>query len=283
MNFFIVILLAVVQGAGELLPISSSAHVIIVEKILGLDPTSPEMTFLLVMLHTGTMLAVLLYFWKRWSILLSKQNPHRGRFVGSVVLATAITGVFGLALQWLIEKVVLGSTKGAAVEDLFGNLWIIGTALAAVGILILAAGFVRRKDEGLESGSRGLLASAWVGLIQGLSLPFRGFSRSGSTISVGMLSGLSRQFSEEFSFALAFILTFPVVGRETLRLLDHTSTGGLPWLNGLLGLVFSFAAGLVAIRWLSSWLEKGRWAWFGFYCLAASVTILVLKGTGILN
>jgi len=284
MNILIVLLLAIVQGMAELLPVSSSAHVIVVEKLLGLDPTAPAMTFLLVMLHTGTMFAVLTYFWKRWKGLLSKTNPRRGIFVGMLALATLMTGILGLGLQWLIEKVFLGGTKGAAVEDLFGNLWLIGSGLAVVGILIIVSGRIKKGGEGENAGDRSLLGSAGVGLIQGLSLPFRGFSRSGATISLGLLSGMSRRFAEEFSFFLALIVTVPVVGREALRL-GHAhgaapGSAGLPWLMGLLGLVFSFGAGLFAIRWLSSWLEKGRWAWFGLYCLVASVLILGLRALG---
>ena len=66
MSFLQIFILAIVQGIGELLPVSSSAHVILVEKLMGLDPTTPSMTFLLVMLHTGTMLAVIVYFWRSW-------------------------------------------------------------------------------------------------------------------------------------------------------------------------------------------------------------------------
>jgi undecaprenyl-diphosphatase len=283
MNILIVMLLAIIQGIAELLPVSSSAHVIVAEKLLGIDPTMPAMTFLLVMLHTGTMFAVLVFFWNRWRSLLSKSNPKRGTFIGMLALATVFSGTLGLGLQWLIEKVLLGRTKGAAVEDLFGNLWLIGGALGVVGILIIIAGY-RRKENRDGNKNHSLLSAAWVGLIQGLSLPFRGFSRSGATISLGLLSGMSKPFAEEFSFFLALIVTVPVVGRESLRLRDFngasSGTAGLPWLMGFLGLVFSFGAGLFAIRWLSSWLEKGRWGWFGLYCLIASALILGLRAFG---
>jgi undecaprenyl-diphosphatase len=101
-----------------------------------------------------------------------------------------------------------------------------------------------------------------------------------------MLTGMGREFAEEFSFFLAVILTIPVVGRETWRLEASGRTAGdaanLPWIMGGLGLVFSFAAGSLAIRWLSAWLGKGRWMWLGVYCLAASALILCLRGFGIL-
>jgi undecaprenyl-diphosphatase len=287
MRLSIVLVLAIIQGFAELLPISSSAHVIIAERIFGLDPTTPELTFLLVMLHCGTMFAVLVYFWRRWKELLSRTNPNRGRFIGMIVITSAATGILGLGLQLLIEKIVLGGTKGAAVEDLFGNSWIIGGALAAVGALIIVAGrCAARTKSGLGESRRPLISAFIVGLVQGLSLPFRGFSRSGASISAGMLAGMGREFAEEFSFFLAVILTVPVVGREVWRLEASGRTTGdvasLPWIMGGLGLVFSFAAGSLAIRWLSAWLDKGRWIWFGVYCLVASALVLCLRGLGIL-
>jgi undecaprenyl-diphosphatase len=286
MNILTVLVLAIIQGFAELLPISSSAHVIIAEKVLALDPTTPELTFLLVMLHCGTMFAVLIYFGRRWKDYLSKANPKRGQFIRMLVVASAATGVVGLGLQVLIEKIVLGGTAGAAVEDLFGNLWIIGTALAAAGILIIVAGRASQKEERREKEAKPLWSALLVGLIQGLSLPFRGFSRSGASISVGILAGMERKFTEEFSFFLAIILTIPVVGREVWRLeassRNASNPSSLPWLMGGLSLIFSYAAGSLAIRWLSSWLEKGRWNWFGVYCLAVSALIFCLRAFGIL-
>src|SRR6476469_5207906 len=104
MPFFKVIILAVVQGLAELLPVSSSAHVVVAEKLMGLDPSSPEMTLLLVMLHTGTMFAVIVYFWTQWRKTYFHSAASFKRFAFLVVLATAMTGVVGLALVKLIEK-----------------------------------------------------------------------------------------------------------------------------------------------------------------------------------
>ena len=104
MNILYVLILAAVQGICELLPVSSSAHVILAEKWLGLDPTSPQMTMLLVMLHTGTMFAVIVYFWTTWRETYFSSVPELRRHGLHVVWATAATGVVGLgllALRWL--------------------------------------------------------------------------------------------------------------------------------------------------------------------------------------
>src|ERR1700688_2875615 len=108
-----VIILAIVQGLAELLPVSSSAHVIVAEKLMGLDPTDPAMTFLLVMLHTGTMFAVIVYFWTGWRERYFRSAAAFWPFARSVALATAITGVIGLALMLVIERIVLRGTAHA--------------------------------------------------------------------------------------------------------------------------------------------------------------------------
>src|SRR5215510_6303125 len=116
LEFYIKILvLALIQGAAELLPVSSSAHVILAQKLMGLDPSSPAMVFLLIMLHTGTMFAAIVYFWTGWKATLF---PPQGaassgkRFVVMILVATAVTGVVGLGLQFLIERVVLERLLG---------------------------------------------------------------------------------------------------------------------------------------------------------------------------
>jgi undecaprenyl-diphosphatase len=188
-------------------------------------------------------------------------------------------------LKVVIEKVFMHGVPHAQVEDLFDNLPLIAGALAAVGALIIYAGL--RESKTPRETEIQPAHSVWIGLVQGLCLPFRGFSRSGSTISTGLLLGLPKQKLEEFSFALAVVLTPAIVGREALRLLHHNAANTEPgqtghqallqlFLPGLIGMVFSFLAGLLALKWLSRWLEGGRWIYFGVYCLVASIGVLII-------
>jgi undecaprenyl-diphosphatase len=282
LNLLSLFILACVQGLAELLPISSSAHVILAEKLLRLDPTQPEMTLLLVMLHSGTMFAVLVYFWKDWQSHYFQSRERVAAFLKQVFLATLATGLLGGVLLLLIEKVYLRGSAHAEVESLFGNLKLISVSLATAGALILYASLYVPKEKDRKLGPA---ESLWIGFIQGLCLPFRGFSRSGATISTGLILGLDRRKAEEFSFALAVVLTPPVLLREIHRLDKAQAALGLPHsslghalLPGLLGMAFSFAAGLLALKWLSSWLEKGRWYYFGFYCLGLAGLIWFLGG-----
>jgi len=284
-NFFLqILILGLVQGAAELLPISSSAHVIVAEKLMGLDPSSPEMTFLLVMLHTGTMFAVIVYFWNAWREHYFSSVAGFRIVAINVVIATIITGIVGLALQFVIEKVFLKGAEKSDVEVLFSKLPLIGGALLAAGLLIIYSGI--REEKNRRGDDVDASRACWIGAIQGLCLPFRGFSRSGATISTGLLLGIGKRRMEEFSFALAVVLTPPVIARESLRLLKSHSEVTQPShlvqlaLPGLLGMVCSFVAGLLALWLLSRWLEAGRWKLFGYYCLVAAIVVFGLAFAG---
>jgi undecaprenyl-diphosphatase len=286
MTLFKILLLAIVQGTAELLPVSSSAHVIVAEKLMGLDPTSPEMTLLLVMLHTGTMFAVILFFWKAWKESFFSSRKIFRDAVKLIAAATFITAIVGLLLKYLIEVFILRDVPHAEIELLFGNLVLISASLAAAGVLIIFAGWKSRHLPH-ENTMLGLKETCWIGAMQGICLPFRGFSRSGATISTGLLFGIAKIRAEEFSFALAVVLTPPVIVREALRLLkshhasslNGTSMAGL-FLPSLLGMALSFISGILALRWLSNWLERGRWHLFGIYCICASVIVFVFHSAG---
>ena len=328
MSYVQILILALIQGAAELLPISSTAHVILVARLMGYKDTSnPEFVFLLVMLHTGTMFAVLYYFWPRWrrwfseeakpqstqrtpreesntssvssvtSVATNSQRFTRFQFFKMIALATACTGVLGLGLLYLIEKVILikmlGHEKGE-VEDLFKSLPLMAAALISVGVFIIIAGIRRVKKNEPQSTKRapredsreiGPRVSILIGLVQGLCLPFRGFSRSGATISTALLCGVDRMLAEDFSFALAVTLTPPVIIRELYRLLrDADWTGNTRLVDlllpGLLGMGCSFVAGLAALHILSAALEKGRWKYFGYYCLAFALVVILAAWMG---
>jgi undecaprenyl-diphosphatase len=296
-----VLILAVVQGLAELLPVSSSAHVVVAEKLLGLDPSSPQMTLVLVMLHTGTMFAVIVYFWSQWKQAYFTTAHAMKRFVVRAAWATVLTGVVGYPIIEIIERTAFKGHSKGEIEMLFSRLDLIAPALFAAGVLILISG-LRERNEKIAAArpdyERSIVLSGdnvtfsqagWMGAIQGLCLPFRGFSRSGATISTGLLAGANRQRAERFSFALAVILTPLAIAREAERLLKAKHVADIAGqsldlhasvLAALLGMVLSFFAGLAALRWLSSWLEHGRWYLFGIYCLVAGCVVFYLYHLG---
>ncbi len=281
-----VAVLAVIQGVSELLPVSSSAHVIVAEKLMGLNPASPSMTLLLVMLHTGTMLAVIVYFWNSWKNSFFKNETVMVESAQLLFFATCATILVGIALMVLVEKVFLSGSEHPEIESLFGNLPLIAAAMAAAGALILWSGY-REVPASKEKSAIKSMAAVMIGMVQGICLPFRGFSRSGATISTGLLLGIRKKKAEDFSFALAVIITPPVMLKEALRCFKaqpaqaHHHGALLSMFGpGLLGMALSFFAGLLALKWLSQWLEAGRWYLFGIYCLCASIVIFFLHLQG---
>jgi len=284
-----VLILAAVQGLAELLPVSSSAHVIVAEKLLGLDPTKPETTLLLVMLHTGTMFAVIVYFRRAWKDSIFSSWAVFVEQAVRLLTATVLTAAVGVPLILGIEKAAQQAGRPKAeIESLFGDLRLIAAALTAGGVLILWAGLAERRAA--RNRQIGMREAAWIGAVQGLCLPFRGFSRSGATISTGLLLGVVKARADQFSFALAVILTPAAVGREVWRLIKAQHEAGSPGVTwtalapglwpSLLGMVCAFLAGLLALRWLSRWLEGGRWYLFGVYCLLAAAVVFALHYRG---
>ncbi len=164
---------------------------------MGLDPAKPEMTLLLVMLHTGTMFAMIVYFWRAWksSIFASRGvfTQQAVRLITATMLTVAvgypiIKGIEkGLEKSGYLVKDAGGHVPRAEIELLFGNLGLVAGALLAVGALILIAGLAERATA--RNREIGIREAAWIGVVQGLSIPFRGFSRSGATISTGLLLG----------------------------------------------------------------------------------------------
>ncbi len=277
MGLFHVIILAVVQGLAELLPVSSSAHVIVAATLLHENMSTPANALLLVLLHTGTMVAVVVYFWRRWVAEFLSSWSRFYAFAKLIVVASICSAVVFLPVRELVTHILSHGAHHADIETLFHKLNWIAPALAAVGLLILYAGLreARRPstDEDDRPGDLGWLDAVVMGALQGLAIPFRGFSRSGATISGGLLTDGRRAVVESFSFAMVVAITPAAILWEARRVIHKAHLAGVAvqWGAvlgpGLLGMVFSFLAGLLALRWLSRWLEQGRWYWFGVYCL----------------
>jgi undecaprenyl-diphosphatase len=290
MHWFDVVILSLVQGLAELLPVSSSAHVIIIAKLLHENMSTPANALLLVMLHTGTMFAVILYFWRQWVDTFFSSWAAFYRFVRMVFVACFLSGVVAVPLVILIGHILSHGSHSAEIEALFNKLNWISPALAAVGLLIIWTGLREARKPVAHSGG-GQRELSWaqaavMGILQGVAIPFRGFSRSGSTISGGVLAGGDRRPVESFSFAIVVAITPLAVARELYRLLRADAHAGIHLdlasvlAPSLLGMVCAFLAGLLALKWLSRWLEQGRWYWFGIYCLAASIVVAVLYFRG---
>jgi undecaprenyl-diphosphatase len=292
MTLWHVIILAIVQGLAELLPVSSSAHVIVAAELMHENMATPSNALLLVLLHTGTMFAVIVYFWRRWMAEIFSSWEKFRRVVALLFVSSFLSGIVFLPTKKLVEHVLSRGGQHADIEALFNKLNWIAPALALAGVLILYAGLreARRPETEAEKSAaqRGIRwpDAVVMGILQGFAIPFRGFSRSGVTISGGLLTGGERTEIEWYSFAMVVVITPLAIAWElrrvykTAHLSGYTVHWGPALTPGVIGMIFSFVAGLLALKWLSRWLENGRWYYFGIYCLLAAAAVAYLYHAG---
>ena len=292
MSLWHVTVLAIVQGLTELLPVSSSAHVIVTARLLHEKMSTPENALLLVLLHTGTMFAVIVYFWRRWMEEIFASGERIYGYAKLLFVSSLLSGLVFLPADKLVEHILSRGGQHVDIEALFNKLNWIAPALALAGVLILYAGLREARQPETEGENRTTrrgvqwMEAIAMGILQGFAIPFRGFSRSGVTISGGLLTGGERAEIESYSFAMAVVITPLAIAWELRRVYKTAHSGGFaphwgPVLTpGIIGMIFSFVAGLLALKWLSRWLENGRWYWFGVYCLAAAGVVAYLYHMG---
>lgn len=270
------ILLGLLQGVAEFLPISSSGHLALAQELFDLDDVPLLFD---IMLHLATLGAVLLFFRRKiWSLLkvagrwLARRSlPEDNADVRTIVallLGTAVTGVFGIVLSDL-------------VEDYSEKLICVGFFITA-GLLIFSdAVEERRRKKLLESGSDGLVTTrTGVRLLQGLGIGLAqgigvlpGISRSGSTIAGALLCGVDREQAGEFSF----LLSIPaILGAFVLELDDLDAIGDSVGVAPVVaGCVAAFVAGIFALSVLMKIVRKGKLEWFALYLIPAGILGLV--------
>jgi len=244
-----IVLLAIVQGVTEFLPVSSSGHLVLGRELLGLEMGSGGM--LEVVLHAGALVSVLLFYRGRVRALVSGVKRGDGasvRYVGLVALGIVPAVVFGLLAR-------------NGLGDVYDRpLWA-GAFLMVTGGYLLLSHWVPSVSR--ELGVRSVVL---IGLVQMLAL-LPGISRSGSTICTARMLGVSPKVAAEFSFMMSIPLLLGVVLFEGISgwrayTMDVGEAGLLA-----LGFAVSAAVGYAALRWLVSLLERGRFWRFGIYCL----------------
>jgi undecaprenyl-diphosphatase len=252
-------LLGVVQGLTEFLPVSSSGHLVLAERLLGVDPPG---VLLEALLHWGTLAAVLVVF-RRDVAALSRSLTRRGTIEHRKEV--------GLVLAGTVPIVVVGLLLRTRMDALFSSVAVTGVGLLATGGLLLLA--TRLQARTLRARVR-FLDSVAIGIGQAAAL-LPGVSRSGTTIATGISVGLVPERAVRFSFLLAV----PALsGAGLVSLWDAVArgtAGGYYWPGLLLGVAAAFLAGAAAIRVLLALVVRGRLWVFGLYCLALGISVVV--------
>lgn len=277
------ILIAILQGATELFPVSSLGHAVVLPRLLGwpIDQHAPAFLPFLVLLHLGTAVALLTYFWRDWWLLaagsLGLLDAHRvresRRILLLLVVATIPAGVIGLALEHRIR-------------DLFGNPIVAAIFLVVNGGMLLGGERLRRRAAGRETrpiATFSLTDAFTIGCWQSLAL-IPGISRSGATIVGGLLRGAAHENAAHFSFLIATPIILAATLKEVPKLLHADVAPGVFGLAAVAAVV----SGIVA--WLSTWFLmryfRGHDNWaldpFAYYCLAFGGIAAAALGLGIL-
>jgi undecaprenyl-diphosphatase len=249
-----VAILAVVQGLTEFLPVSSKTHLLFARHFLGRGPD----LFFDITLHVGSLLAILVYYRRRWAELFRERRSEVGRLaIGSV------------------PAVVAAVLFKSRIEALYTDLRVASGLLLVTGFFLWTAERLGRERFALAETPWGRVL--WIGAAQACAL-LPGISRSGSTIGAGFLAGLHREEAVRFSFflgavAIAGALVFK--GRDALR-----AEGDIHALPILLGVAITFVVSLLAIRAVEILSLKGRLSLFAAYCAAAGAAGLVLFARG---
>lgn len=270
--FLAAILLGLIQGLTEFIPVSSSAHLLLVERLLGWDTAKPTFD---IALHWGTLTALLAFFWRDWVAILKSFATHvanrtpygktddtdaSGRLLIPLLVASIPAAVVGLGFEDKIEAVRGSGWMVAAISF----------ALAGIGLVMLLAERVGKKSRVMDSMN--YIDYVVIGMAQALAL-FPGVSRSGITISAGLLCGLERTAAARFSF----LLSTPAVLGAGLVALKDVLKHGLPagdWAVMTAGFATAAVSGFAAIGLLMRYLQRRSLTAFALYRFALAAAIL---------
>lgn len=264
------IILAVVQGATEFLPVSSSGHLALVGKLLGLPEEQVPLDFVVVV-HFGTLLSVLVYYRKDlWAMILSLA-PAGGEDDEALQERLLYRRLLGLLLLGTIPAASAGLMLEDAVERLFGSVSLVGTALLVTATVLA---LVSRLGGPRHMAQTGVREALMVGCAQVLALA-PGISRSGMTIAGGLVAGFQREWAPRF----AFLLSVPVILGGSLvefhRMLGGVTGAAFDPLSYLVATVLAAVSGYIAIVIVTDSVRKGNLLYFSAYCTLVGLSAIV--------
>jgi undecaprenyl-diphosphatase len=281
-DFFLSILLGIVEGLTEFLPVSSTGHLRIVEALFSLNLHDSFWKMYTIVIQLGAILALPVYFWNRiLKFLATFPKGERGdrNLLTHPLSLTMIAFVVTAVPAWALHKKI-----GENLE----SLWVITTALIVGGIVmwIVDATFTRPRVTHMEEMS--LPQAIWIGACQILSAVFPGTSRSMSTIAAGQIVGMSRPAALEFSFFLSMPTMVVATLYDLYKTLkpsrDTATEGGIAplavngheWIVLAIGFVVSFIVALVVVAWFMRWVRTKGFAPFAIYRIALAIGLIVL-------
>lgn len=272
------LLLGIVQGLAEYLPISSSGHLEIAQGLLGLDLSGADALQFDIMLHVATVLSTIVILWREFSGMcvsfFTLKKDENTSLVCKILVSCIPVGIVGLFFK-------------DSIEQFYGhNLTVVGTCLLVTATLLAFAYYSRTRSLIKKSGTDGsasigrpisYIDAFVIGCAQAVAV-LPGLSRSGSTIATGIMLGNRRDSVARFSFLMVII---PILGQAFLDLVKGLKDGGFDSSVGfmpmLVGFIASFIVGCIACKWMLEIVRRGRLVWFAVYCAIVGVVCLIFQ------
>lgn len=283
MEWFEAVLLGLIQGLTEFLPVSSSGHLEIGKVLLGVE-TSDDLLFT-TMVHAATVLSTILVFRRQiWDLLkgffcgLKDWKMARDENGRAYLVCNDQTDYLLKMVLSMLPILVVGLFFKDQVESLFGSIYIVGAALVVTALLLFFSDYASRPGRSSIFPANGYRngISYWQAFAVGLGQAFAvvpGLSRSGTTISTGLICGVKREVMAQFSFLMVLV---PILGETFLEIaggeFGASSVGTLPL---VLGFVSAFLSGLFACKVMIALVKKAKLSWFALYCLVAAICIFI--------
>lgn len=272
MDIIKAIILGLIQGLTEFLPISSSGHLLLAENLLGFH--QPDLSFE-VFLHLGSLVAVLIYFRKDIIKLLqslflfrNKSSYHEGNrnIVFYLLVSTMVTGLMYFFLKDYIDK-AFDTAKGTGI-------FFVSVMLAITGVILYLSDLIESGKRNMAS--MGLRRSAFIGLGQSLAL-LPGISRSGTTIALTVFSGVNREDATRYSF----LLSIPaILGANITHISDLAALSSELWIQYIAGFIAAFLSGYLVIRFLINMVKKQKLKYFSYYVWAVALVFITIYLVG---
>ena len=251
MQYIDTLILAILQGLTEFLPISSSGHLVIGQKLLNIN--LPGNAFEVV-LHLGTLMSVLTVFrGEIKAIIFNLSDSSNQYYISALVFGTIPALLVGLLLRDYISLI-------------FDDIRFVSLSLICTGIMLITSKFIVKRNVKLT-----LFIGMLIGLAQAAAI-IPGISRSGATICMGILMGLSAPEAARFSF----LLSIPVIIGAGLLTAINIKTIPFGFDIVLLGIFFSYLVGWISLKWLLTMLNSGKLYWFGVYCLIIGLFVFMI-------
>ncbi len=277
MSFIDALIMGIVQGLAEYLPISSSGHLEIFHDLLGLEMDGAESLEFDLVLHVATVLSTIVVLWREFVPLCTSfftfRRDYNFYYVCKLLVSCIPVAIVGLCFKDVVEQFFGGS------------LLTVGICLCVTALLLAFAYFTRtrpllrssRRSTGYTGHDIGWWDAFVIGCAQAVAV-LPGLSRSGSTIATGILLGDKREKVAQFSF---FMVIIPILGEALLDVKDmlggEAVAGSVGLMPLLVGFVASFVVGCLACRWMLEIVKRGRMVWFALYCVIVGALCILLS------